>query len=75
MLFQHVLSGYRIQRVSKLVGNTGIDYAEKLVLGSLLVKHDAVGDVDYLDYSLPIQRAILHLNIFISKLIAFAFLK
>ena len=65
MLFQHILSRYRIQGVSKLMGNTCVDYAEKLVLSPLLVEHDAVGNVDYLDYRLTFQRANFDLNIFI----------
>ena len=54
MLFQHVLSRYRIQGVSKLMGHTCVDNAEKLVLSPLLVEHDAVGNVDYLDYGLAV---------------------
>ena len=65
MFFQNVLSCDRVQRVSKLVGNTGIDDTKKFVLSSLLVEHDAVGDVDYLDYILAFERAEFNLNIFV----------
>lgn len=43
--------------------NTCIDNVEKLILSSLLVKHDAVGDVNDLDYRLTFERAKFHLNI------------
>ena len=51
------------------MGHTCVDNAEKLVLSPLLVEHDAVGNVDYLDYRLTFQRAILDLNIFVLILI------
>ena len=72
MLFQHILSRYRIQGVSKLMGNTCVDNAEKLVLSPLLVEHDAVGNVDYLNNCFAFERAALHLNIpFLAAILVF----
>ena len=45
------------------MGNTGIDNTKKLILSSLLVEHDAVRDVNYLDYCLTFQWAIFHLDV------------
>jgi len=63
VLFQNILCWNRVQRVPKFVGNTGINDTEKLVLSSLLVEHDTVGDVDNLDYILAFQWTVLHLNV------------
>ena len=54
------------------MGNTGIDYVKEFVLGYLLVKHDAVGDVNDLHDRLTFERAAFHLNIsFLSAILSF----
>ena len=63
MLFQKILGWYGIEWVPKLMRNTCIDNVEKLILSSLLVKHDAVGYVNDLDYRLTFEWAKFHLNI------------
>ena len=45
------------------MGYTGIDDVEELVLCLLLVKHDAVWNVDYLHDCLTFERATFHLDI------------
>lgn len=63
MLFQHILSWYGIQRVSQLMGHACIDNAKKFILSSLLVEHDAIGDVNYLDYGLGFQACAFDLHV------------
>ena len=52
MLFQNILGLYWIQGVSELVRDTRVDNIQKLVLRSLLVEHDTIRNVDYLDNGL-----------------------
>ena len=68
MPFQNILRLYRIQRVSKFVGNTRIDHIKKLILCSLLVEHDGIGDVDYLDYCFTFEFATFDLDVSILSL-------
>lgn len=63
MLFQNVLSLYRIQRVPKLMGNTSINYIQKLILSSLLVKHDGVRNIHDLSYGLTFQNDAFYLHV------------
>ena len=49
-LLFNVLGNNRIERVSKLVGHTGVDQLQKLVLSFLLIVHDWVRDVNELKH-------------------------
>ena len=54
------------------MGNTGIDYVKEFVLSFLLVKHDAVGDVNDLHNCLTFERAAFNLNIsFLAAILSF----